>query len=110
MEDRCAQRLRRTGGKGPAWFLCGYSRRGRAGAEIPFIGPGWVRARVPSKGSPGPDLIRRLEQPLSIAKEAIDQAGETRRGGVKSRADGVGGRLFQLAGDNGGEQEVMPIC
>jgi hypothetical protein len=28
---------------------------------------------------------------------------------VKGGADGVGGHLLQLAGDNGGEQRIQPI-
>jgi hypothetical protein len=45
----------------------------------------------------------------SLPQKAVDQPAEARRGGVKGGADGVGGHLLQLAGDNGGEQGIQPI-
>ena len=52
-----------------------------------------------------------LEQLLPIGQEAIDQAGEARRGGVKGGADRICGGLFQFAGDNGGKhQSVTSAC
>jgi hypothetical protein len=38
------------------------------------------------------------------------QPGKARRGVVKGGADGVGGHLPQLAGDNGGEQGMRQTC
>jgi len=54
--------------------------------------------------------VGALEQLLAIRQEAVDQPREARRGGVKGGADGISGHLLQLAGDNGGEQEVLLIC
>ena len=49
--------------------------------------------------------VRPLEQLLALGQEAIDQPGKARRGGVKGGADGIGGHLLQLAGNNGGEHD-----
>ena len=46
----------------------------------------------------------------SLPQKAVDQPAEARRGGVKGGADGIGGHLLQLAGDNGGEQGMRQIC
>ena len=54
--------------------------------------------------------IGPLEQPLAIGQEAIDQPPEAGGRGVKGGADGIGGHLLQLAGDNGGEQGMRQIC
>jgi hypothetical protein len=58
-----------------------------------------------------PSLVERegngdvgpLDQALPVGQKAFDQSGEARVGGVEDRANGVGGHLLQLAGDDGGE-------
>ena len=50
-----------------------------------------------------------LEQLLAIRQEAVDQPLEPRGGGVEGGADGIGGHLLQLAGNNGGEQGLPQI-
>jgi hypothetical protein len=51
-----------------------------------------------------------LEQLVPIRQEAIDQAAEAGRGGMKGGADGIAGHLLQLTGDNGGEQGMRQTC
>jgi len=51
---------------------------------------------------------RALEQLLAVSQEPIDQSRKARRGGVEGGADGIGGHLLQLAGNNGGEHAKSP--
>ena len=53
--------------------------------------------------------LRPLDQSLPVGQKAIDQPREARRGGVQGGANGIGGHLLQLIGDDGGEQGTPPV-
>lgn len=48
--------------------------------------------------------IRAFQQPLTLTKKPFDQTAEARSGGMKGSADGIGGHLLHLTGDDRREQ------